>query len=671
MCCPVVRLVRIGLASVDSTVGAVDSNVERALGWASAMAEDGVTVGAYPEQVVGGYPPEDLVQWEGFLDRQWEALLRFASATAGQPTVHVLGVAVAHQGLRYNCAAVVAGGRVLGLVPKEKLPTYSVFYEGRTFDRGHPGLAVQHRGVPLGDQVFEFDFGILAVEVCEDVWSADGPMRRRTYAGAELVVNVSASPFRVGTQATRRELLATRAADRQCTLAYVNLVGANDGLIFDGGGFVFQNGREMLDAPRFAEGFAAVTVDLDRTRRLRGEATTWRQDRAAYLMRHPAVPVRSVPKEAFASQRQGLRYPVPTHGSFFLPPEQAPESPRRRYCEEVLDALALGVGGYFEKNRVFRCLGVALSGGRDSLLTLLVAHRYASRVRPAAPGSLLRAFYMPSRFSSAETEAAARTVCEELGVPFQTVGIDDAFEAERDAVLKMLGPDGTLTPVTEQNIQARLRGQRMWNWSNSASALFLQTGNMSERAVGYTTVGGDLEGGLAVIANVPKTVVAVLLDHLQARLQLDGIRQVLALPAGPELALHQLGEEELMPFPVLDACFHLFAEEKLTPEEVAQVLRTLFPEMPAATVQADVEKFVRLFLGSIYKWVQAPLSLHLGNLDLDRERALQLPVVNQPEWAWPRQPPGAKRSSPGRAPPGPKTGPASRKAKGRPTKGRR
>ena len=209
------RLVRLGLACVNPTVGAVESNVERCLVQARALAKDGATVAVYPEQVVGGYPSEDLVQWDGFLESQWQALLHFAKETAAQPMVHVLGVAVAHQGIRYNCAAVVAGGSVLGLVPKEKLPTYSVFYEGRTFDRGYPGLWLLHRGVPLGDVLFEFDFGLLAAEVCEDVWSADGPMRRRTYAGAELVVNVSASPFRVGTQATRRELLATRAADHQ------------------------------------------------------------------------------------------------------------------------------------------------------------------------------------------------------------------------------------------------------------------------------------------------------------------------------------------------------------------------------------------------------------------------------------------------------------------------
>jgi len=648
-----VRLVRIGLASVDPTVGAVDSNVDRALRLAAAMAADDVTVAVYPEQVVGGYPPEDLVQWQGFIDRQWEALGRFARATAAQPVVHVLGVAVSHQGLRYNCAAVVAGGRILGLVPKEKLPTYSVFYEGRIFDRGRPGLDLDHRGVPFGDQIFGFDFGILAAEVCEDVWSAEGPMQRRTYSGAELVANVSASPYRVGTQASRRELLSTRAADHQCTLAYVNLVGANDGLIFDGGGFVFQNGRQMLEAPRFQEGFAAVTVDLDRTARLRGENTTWRQDRAAHQARHPAVPTRPVQAQTFATERRRLRYPVPVNRSFFLPPDEAPVSPRARYCEELLDALALGVGGYFEKNPGFRRFGVALSGGRDSLLTLLVAHRYARKVRPDDPGSLISAFYMASRHSSAETEQAARTVCAELGIPLSVSSIEPAVERERAAIQEMLGPDQPLTPVTEQNIQARLRGQRMWNWSNSSAALFLQTGNMSERAVGYTTVGGDLEGGLAVIANVPKTVVAVLLEHLRDRLGLDGISQVLARPAGPELAPDQVGEEELMPFPILDACFHLFAEEKLTPAEVGEVLEGMFPELPAATLRGHVEKFVRLFLGSIYKWVQAPLSLHLGNLDLDRERALQLPVVNRPEWAHPAPPPAPRRPRGSRKPAGP------------------
>jgi NAD+ synthase (glutamine-hydrolysing) len=625
------RLVKVGLASVNTTVGAFTRNVDRALVLARKMAADDVTVGLFQEQLIGGYPAEDLIQWQGFIDHQWPELERFARETASLSTVFVLGVAVAHQGLRLNCAAVVASGKVLGLVPKEKLPTYSIFYEARTWSRGSPGMAEQYRGVPLGDYLFRFDFGTLAPEVCEDIWSAEGPQRRRTYSGGELVVNLSASPFRIGFVDTRRELIATRAADHQCTIAYANALGSNDGIIFDGGGFLNQNGRHIMETPRFQEGYTAAVVDLDRTMRLRTENTTWRSDYESWMSRG-GKPVPALDcTGAFKSQREKLTYPVPPHRSFFLPGPDQRRPAREALCEDVLDALAQGVGDYFEKTRAFKVIGIALSGGRDSLLTLLIAHRYAKRVRPENPGSLLRAFYMPSRYSSDATREAAETIARELGVPFQVIPIEEAFDRELAVTRQMLG-DQAVTPVTEQNIQARLRAQRMWNWSNSAGGLFLQTGNMSEKAVGYTTIGGDLMGALAVIANLPKTVVMYLLDYLQDKTGYEGIKKVLAKPAGPELAHNQVGEDELMPFPILDACFYLFAGEKLVPSELVQALTAMFPEVEPARLQGYVEKFVRLFLQSIYKWVQSPLSLHIGNLDLDRERAMQLPVVTGSEW---------------------------------------
>ena len=254
------RLAKLAVASLSPTVGAVRSNVSRLIEVAHEMAAANVTIGAFPEQVIGGYPPEDLVQWPGFVAGQRAELERFAKATAAAPTVHVIGLAISVSGQLFNAAAVVHRGRIVGLVPKEKLPTYNVFYEARTFSRGGPGLAMDAGGVPLGDYRFLFDFGDVAVEVCEDAWSPDGPMRRRCYSGAELVVNLSSSPYRVGVVSTRREMLSTRSADNQTTLAYVNNVGSQDGLIFDGGGFVFQNGRRILDAPRFREGWAARTA---------------------------------------------------------------------------------------------------------------------------------------------------------------------------------------------------------------------------------------------------------------------------------------------------------------------------------------------------------------------------------------------------------------------------
>ncbi len=631
------RLVKLAVSSLSPTVGAVRSNRARVLEAAREMAAAEVTLGAFPEQVLGGYPPEDLVQWRAFLDAQRQALESFAADTADLPTVYVLGLAVPVGALLFNAAAVVHRGTVLGCVPKEKLPTYNVFYEARTFSRGGPGLALDAAGLPLGDYLFRFDFGTVGVEVCEDAWSPDGPMRRRCLSGAEIIVNVSASPYRMGIVATRREMLATRAADNQTVLVYANAVGAQDGLIYDGGGFIFQNGRLVLEAPRFEERVSTAVVDLDRTRRLRLEHTTWRADCEHHVRRERQVAV--LTGDGATANSTGLSYPPPAGGSFFLPPPSPPPTDARDDAlDDLFEALAMGIESYYTKTGAFRSLGLALSGGRDSMLTLLVAWRAAARILgrtaiadPAAAGGLITAFYMPSRHSQAATRGAAHELAAALGVALHTIPLDDAYDREVEVARQMLGgqPPGEMT---RQNVQARLRGQRMWNWANTSGALFLQTGDMSEKAVGYTTIGGDLEGSLSVIANVPKTVVEALLHRLHVRYGFAGIAATLATLPGPELADQQVAEHELMPFPVLDACLHLYASEKLSPDEVARALTSVCPGYDAAYLQACAERFAKLFTHSIYKWVQSPLALHVGSLDLDRERALQMPVVQRTEW---------------------------------------
>lgn len=624
------RLIQIAVASVDPTVGAVRSNVDRMLVQAREMAAADVTLACYSEQVVGGYPPEDLIQWRSYVACQRTELERFARETADLGTVFVAGIAVAVGGQLFNSAAVVHGGAILGFVPKEKLPTYNVFYEARTFSHGRAGLALDAHGIPLGDYSFAFDFGTVAVEVCEDAWSPDGPMRRRSYSGAEVVVNVSSSPYRVGVVSTRREMLSTRSADNQVTLVYGNTVGAQDGLIFDGGGYVFQNGRRALDAPRFREGWAACVVDLDRTLRMRQENTTWRTDLEAFQARHPPIPV--IRSEARTADRSRLRYPPPLGDSFFLPAPGTPAvDPRDEVLDDLIAALSLGIRDYYRKTGAFRCIGVALSGGRDSMLTLLLAWR-AAVLLDAEVGETVQAFYMPTRFSGEGTRGAAATLCRELGIPLRVVPIEEAFDREVEAARQMLG-GAEPSAITLQNIQARLRSARMWNWANSAGGLFLQTGDMSEKAVGYTTIGGDLEGALSVIANIPKTVVIALLERFHRLHDLDGVAQTLATAPGPELAEAQVAEEELMPFPVLDACLHLYAGEKLAPDEVALALAALFPDLDPGRLDGWAKRFSTLFTRSIYKWVQSPLSLHVGSLDLDRERALQLPVVQRNDWS--------------------------------------
>ena len=401
-------------------------------------------------------------------------------------------------------------------------------------------------------------------------------MRRRSYAGAEIVVNLSASPFRLGVVETRREMIATRAADCQATVAYVNPVGANDGLVFDGGGFVAQNGRLLLASPRFREGVEAVTLDLDRTRRLRTENTTWREDQEAFAALAPKVS--RVRVDAPTRGRDALVFPAPANKNFFLPAAGA--TPR---AHATRSAKSCSMPSRSASATTSRRPGPSRPSGSRSRAGATASSSSPSRVagstsagpiarkRSAArrPGrSCARSTCRPAT-RRRETRAAAEQVARDLDAPFAVVSIEDAFERELLAVEKMLQPGEALTALARQNVQARVRAERMWTWANAAQGLFLQTSNMSEKAVGYVTIGGDGEGALSVIANVPKTVVNYVLDWLYETTRWEGIRLTLLKPATAELADNQEDERELMPFPVLDACFALFAGEKMSPDEVA------------------------------------------------------------------------------------------------------
>jgi NAD+ synthase (glutamine-hydrolysing) len=640
---------RIALANLNPTVGAIETNVDRMIEIAREASSEKASLLGFTEQVVSGYPTEDLVQWPGFVAAQWKALRRFAAATGKLPfpTVSTVGLTVTDRGLLYNAVAVVAAGKIAGIVPKEHLPTYDVFYERRVFARGIPGVTSRIEDVPFGDFVFRLPFATLAVEVCEDTWVPDGPMLRRSASGAELVVNVSASPFRGGVVETRRELLATRASDHQVTLVYVNQFGGQDSLVFDGGGYVNQNGRMIFEAERWREGWSSTIVDLDRTRRLRRENTTFRAQAEAYLGSHP--PTEAIEVELPGYRSPALDYPVPPGKSFFVPAPSATASSEVAWYEDLVAAMKTGLAGYFEKTGAFGRLGIALSGGKDSALTLVIAWLYARDRFARAPEKeragkirdFIHCFSMPTRFNSEATKAISRNLARELGVSFKEVSIEEAFAREVAAAEAMLGEGENLPPLARQNIQARIRGARMWNWANAARAMWLQTGNMSEKAVGYTTIGGDLMGAYSLLGNLPKTIVVRVLDHLRAKHRIEALDELMKTSASAELQEDQEDERDLMPFAVLDACFALFAGEKLMPRELYLAIRAMWTDEELSRMRSDyrsgmlkewVKRFCRLFVGSIFKWVQAPQAVHLGALDLDRERALQIPVVQSPEW---------------------------------------
>ncbi|MBI5794229.1 NAD(+) synthase [Candidatus Uhrbacteria bacterium] len=638
------RLIKIGIGNVNPTVGAFRKNVDHIVAQARAMAAQGCQIAVFGELSISGYPCEDLVQWASFVDQQGVELERLARELNTEKTstmAVVVGLTVPLDGNLYNVAALIAQGQVVGLVPKENLPDYNVFYEGRTVTPGMIGMHETLGEIRIGDMIFELGFGKMALEVCEDIWRSDGPMVRRAFSGAELIVNISASPFRIGVVDTRREMIATRACDNTATVVYVNLVGAQDALVFDGGGYVNQCGRMMLEVTRGHVGFETCVVDLDRVRRVRNENTTWRRSRQQFLTSHKAVPLVSDPGlHEVARPNNDLPYPVPAHKNFFLPkPEEKPVSARERYFQDLTMVIAMATWDYFEKSGAFKRFLIALSGGKDSCLTLLLAHRAVcgqadrrgleGESRAAFVKDMIWCVDMPSRHNSMDTRGITEKICEELGVTLVVSPIQQAVEKEREALKATLCVE-MLGRQVEQNIQARVRGERMWNLTNELGGLWLQTSNMSEKAVGYTTIGGDMMGTYGLIANLPKTVVIEFIRWWYEKTGLWVLSVLDTTTASAELEANQSDEADLMPFPVLDACFALFVGEKMTIQEVRHVIQQMWPEEPR--IPEWVDRFARLFLNSIFKWVQTPLAVHLGGLDLDRERALQLPVIQDRSW---------------------------------------
>ncbi len=641
------RTIRLGVISVDTTVGQFTTNTQKTLSSIRTLAGAKCDVIVAQENVIGGYPAEDLLQWRLFVSGQMQQLLLLAKATADISAIIVLGMAVAVNGLVYNANAVLCRGRVLGFVPKEHLPTYGVFYEKRVFSAGMPGMyelvECGDTHVPFGDLIFDCPFGTLATCVCEDSWVGNGPISRRN-ALVQVVTN--ASPFRQGVLDTRREMLRTRSADNECVLIAAYQVGGNDSLVFDGGGFFYQNGKPILEAPRWREGVAYADIDLDETIRLRNENTTWR------TLRESSQPNAQARYIAISHGPVGEnRAPVrKAPQNLFLPdPLAVPATdPRDAALDDLFESAVMGLGGYMEKTgggNVFKGILIALSGGKDSALTLMQAWLYAKRrfaylpeaEQSAAIRSFITCVSMPTEFNSSGTKDIARSLAEELGVAFHEESIQEAFERETAALMHLTGVACDRT--TLGNIQARIRGMRMWNLSNATKGLWLQTGNMSEKAVGYTTIGGDLMGGYSLIGNTPKTVVPLMIAHFGKKYPLGPITELLAQRASAELAKDQFDEDDLMPYEVLDACFLHFVGEKLAPADLYRVIRSAWPDERLATIGADsarlkvwVKRFLTLFFASIYKWVQSPETVHQGGLDLDRERALQLPVVQSPEW---------------------------------------
>ena len=654
------RLINIGLFNANTTVGAFTSNTDKIIERAHQMIADKCAIGVFPEMVIPGYPTEDWAQWKGFVNGQWEQLKRFIRETNGKSfhTVFTVGCIFPYEGNLYNCIAVVSNGALLGIVPKEKLPGYDIFYEPRVYS-SWPAYRVvdiefQEKSgfrytVPFGDIIFKFPFGTVGIDICENIWVPDGPALRRAYSGAELFVNSSWSPFRFGILETRRELVSTRSADCQATFIYLNGQGGNDALVADGGWFLNMNGKMIADGERWEEAYSTQVIDLDQSERMRRENSTWRRGHLDYHTAHTPVQTIDCTATTIAAAPNQVNYNESESRpkSVFIPSGTPQASKQEEFFEDILNAAITGLYDYIVKTGAFSNISIALSGGSDSILSLIIAWHVRQKYFHGKENTqwedikkFIRCYSMPSKFNSDATKDIARTAAEELDVWFNESSIQEAVELE---IASVMAANGTteLDPITKQNIQARIRGGKMWNHTNVTGGLFLQTGNMSEKATGYTTVGGDLMGGFGVINNLPKTVILALLHYLYKKRGWKFLKLLFETNPSAELSDDQSDEDDLMPFDILDACFRYFAGEKMLPAEVylklyadwsEDALKELYPKYEKGMLKKWVVKFTKLFMNSIFKWVQAPQGVHMGSLDLDRERALQLCVVISREW---------------------------------------
>jgi len=651
------RLVRIGVGAVSVKVGDMEMNVGRLTAVVDEARRLGVHLLVAPELAISGYSLEDRVWWPNVAQRSWASLERFAQSCSGISVL--VGLPVRMNSLMYNASAMIHDGRVRGLILKKYLPTYSIFYEGRNWAPWTGGVTELH-GVPAGDLVFRMPYGAVSAEICEDLWSANSPAYARVTAGAEIICNGSASPFTPRKNEQRRMMVKVAAQRLDCIYAYANLLGCdNSRLVFDGGGFIaapdglVAEGKPLSFAPWT---LATGIVDLDQVARVRAENSTWRQGAVA---RADASGILSVDVEGAFQPASLTEYAAQLPQSFFdtekiTPGPRAPLSVRldsikapeaatagksesELYLDELFDALVLGLRDYFEKVGVFERFLVALSGGRDSALCLLLAVYAAKRLKEGAEqgkfGEHIGAVYLPNKaFSSSATENAARALAEELGVPFKVVSIAEEADIALKKAAEMAGGLDNVTPLARQNLQARVRGNMMLNWANSVGGLLLVTSNLSEAAVGYTTTGGDNQGGYSPISNVPKTVVSRLLEYIARRDNIRSLRAILDIAPSAELAPDQLDETDLMPYVVLDDLLYLYARQRMSLAECWRVLCARYDSVDREQLRAWTAEFGRRFVSNQWKRDQHPVTMKVMDLDLDPKTGFRFPVTQSIEF---------------------------------------
>jgi NAD+ synthase (glutamine-hydrolysing) len=571
---------RVALAQINSTVGDIQGNAAKIRNWIGRARDEGAQLVVFPELALTGYPPEDLLLKTHFVDAAGTALSELAGETDEGDIVVLVGFPERRDDV-YNACAVLADGEVQAVYRKMFLPNYGVFDEARYFQAGTEAALIELNGIAFG------------LTICEDIWEPGPPATIEALAGAQVIVNLSASPYHAGKPHERELMLLQRARDNTAIVLFCNLVGGQDELVFDGASVAIDaSGEVVARAPQFEESLTVCTVDPGAVAALRLRDA-----------RHRA---------AVRRDRERGGEPVPTLARLTVEGEGA--QLERQVCEqlspeeEVYTALVTGVRDYVEKNGFERVV-YGLSGGIDSSLVALIA-------TDALGADRVTSVVMPSPYSSQETQADARRTAENLGTRLLEYDISEPMEGYDEL---LAGTFGELeADVTEENLQARIRGNILMALSNKFGWLVLTTGNKSEMSVGYATLYGDMAGGFAVLKDVYKGWVYRLVEWRNEKAGRDLVpSDVVTRPPSAELRADQRDDQSLPSYDVLDAILFGYIEGDLDAEQLVR------QGLPAD----DVERIIGMVDKAEYKRRQAPPGIRISTRAFGRDR--RLPITNR------------------------------------------
>jgi len=571
------RTLRLALAQVNCTVGDLQGNRDRIIGFIDKAKAGGADIVAFPELAVTGYPPEDLLLKPRFIEDNLKVLKDIIAASKG--ITSIVGFVDKVDDI-YNAAAIISDGRLIDVYHKTHLPNYGVFDEYRYFQAGKGYSIYTIGGVKVG------------VNICEDIWYPDGPARSQALSGAEVIININASPYHKGKWKFRRHMLTTRASDNVAIIAYTNMVGGQDELVFDGHSLVFdEKGKMVAQGPQFAEALVLADLDVDGVFHGRLLDPRNRQERLA----HCDAAVKTIHLPASVSGRKKKLAPANITEPFDV-------------MEEVFRALVTGTRDYTIKNG-FKKAVVSLSGGIDSSLVAAVA------VEALGKEQVVGTFF-PFKYTSKESAEDAHALAVNLGIKIIEIPIAAAYESIMSSLKDSFGdlkPD-----VTEENLQARLRGNLLMSLSNKFGWLVLTTGNKSEMSTGYATLYGDMAGGFAVIKDVPKTMVYELSKHINDMAGRELIPQrVITKEPSAELAAGQKDSDSLPPYDILDPILKAYVEDDRG-----------YEEMVAMGFDKDaVKRVIKLVDQSEYKRRQSPPGIKITTRGLGKDR--RFPITNR------------------------------------------